>query len=291
MYGIVKEYSEEQGYGYIVECNNTKYISESLKDDTLPKYHFKKSDVDENNTYIRFGLPVIFTPQRDETGKLFATKISDVYNDHRAVLEFYRDPHSLEDYIFNDDGTYEDVYASKPISIYERQHQPQYREDLTKSLTGYLMNKSKPSVPQNMVGEIASMVSNVILASLHLGGSVVQINAQKKLATLNTLSKTYKISLDTILKHLEEEHLLANEQKACCFRFYQEYCTDMTASEKKKFMKQQNKYSLAETTIKTAGGLAGGAMFGYFLKEISKIWSPSYQKTERYRIKNDTKKK
>lgn len=84
---------------------------------------------------------------------------------------------------------------------------------------------------------------------------------------------------------------MANEQKAYCFQFYQEYCTDMTASEKKKFMKQQNKYSLAETTIKTVGGLAGGAMFGYFLKEISKIWSPSYQKTERYRIKNDTKKK
>lgn len=256
----------------------------------MPKYYFNKSDVDENNTYIRFGLPVIFTLQRSESGQLFAVKISDIYNDHDAVLEFYRDPESLNGYYYDeDDDTYEDYYASNPISIYEQQHQPQYRKDLANSLTDYLMNK--PSVPQGEVGEITSMLSNVVLASLHLGGSVIQLNAQKQLNVLNALSKTYKFSLDSILKHLEEEHLLANEQKAYCFQFYQEYCTDMTASEKKKFMKQQNKYSLAETTIKTVGGLAGGAMFGYFLKEISKIWSPSYQKTERYRIKNDTKKK
>ena len=290
MYGIVKEYSEEQKCGYIVPCDNIKYGLKALEDDTLPKYYFNKSDVDENNTYIRFGLPVIFTLQRSEIGQLFAVKISDIYNDHDAVLEFYRDPESLNGYYYDeDDDTYEDYYASNPISIYEQQHQPQYRKDLANSLTDYLMNK--PSVPQGEVGEITSMLSNVVLASLHLGGSVIQLNAQKQLNVLNALSKTYKFSLDSILKHLEEEHLLANEQKAYCFQFYQEYCTDMTASEKKKFMKQQNKYSLAETTIKTVGGLAGGAMFGYFLKEISKIWSPSYQKTERYRIKNDTKKK
>lgn len=290
MYGIVKEYSEEQELGFIIECSNIKYVSEALIDNTLPKYHFKKSDVDENNTYIKYRLPVLFTPQYDETGKRFAVNISDIYNDHHAVLEFYRDPESLDGYIFNDDdGTCEDIYESRPFSIYEQQHQPQYRKDLANSLTDYLMNK--PSVPQGEVGEITSMLSNVVLASLHLGGSVIQLNAQKQLNVLNALSKTYEFSLDSILKHLEEEHLLANEQKAYCFQFYQEYCTDMTASEKKKFMKQQNKYSLAETTIKTVGGLAGGAMFGYFLKEISKIWSPSYQKTERYRIKNDTKKK
>lgn len=287
MYGIVKEYSEEQEAGFIIECSNMIYVSKALNDDTLPKYHFKKSDVDKNNTYIKDGLLVLFTPQCDETGKQFAVKISDIYNNHHAVLEFYRDPHSLDGCYFNDDGTYENFYASKPISIYEQQHQPQYGEDLTNSLTGYLINN--PSVPQNKVSEIASMLSNVIQASLHLGGSVIQLNAQKQLNVLNELSKAYKFSLDSVLKHLEEEHLLANEQKACCFQFYQEYCTDMTASEKKKFMNQQNKYELAETTIKTVGKLVGGAMVIRGLTSLSKIWSPSYQKTERYRIKHEKK--
>ena len=290
MYGIVKEYSEEQKCGYIVPCDNIKYGLKVLKDDTLPKYYFNKSDVDENNTYIRFGLPVIFTLQRTESGQLFAVKISDIYNDHDAVLEFYRDPESLNGYYYDeDDDTYEDYYASNPISIYERQHQPQYRKDLANSLTGYLMNKNKPSVPQGIVGEIASMLSNVVLASLHLGGSVVQLNAQKQLATLNTLSRTYKISLGNILKHLEDEQLLANEQKKLCFEFYRDYCTNMTAPEKIKFMAQQNQHDLAETTIKTVGKLVGGAMAVSSLIELSKIWSPSYQKTERYRIKHDKK--
>lgn len=287
MYGIVKEYSEEQGTGFIIECNNLIDVSKALNDDTLPKYHFKKSDVDENNTYIRYGLPVIFTLQRDETGKLFATKISDVYNDHRAVLEFYRDPTSLEGYIFNDDGTYEDTYESRPFSLYEQQHQSQYRKDLTNSLTGYLMNR--PSVPQGEVGEITSMLSNVVLASLHLGGSVVQLNAQKQLNTLNVLSKTYKFSLDTILKYLEEEHLLANEQKDLCFKFYRDYCTNMTVPEKMKFMTQQNNHDLAKTAIKTVGGVTGVVVITRFLTNLSKIWSPSYQKTERYRIKHEKK--
>ena len=38
MYGIVKEYSEEQKCGYIVPCDNIKYGLKALEDDTLSKY-------------------------------------------------------------------------------------------------------------------------------------------------------------------------------------------------------------------------------------------------------------
>lgn len=279
MLGVIKEYSEEKNHGIIIPYNDEILYSDDLAD-TLPKYHFNNSDLYEKQK-PNPGVVVVFDPQCANTEQQRAINIRYASDDNFPEDEFYDDSSIYDDI----DDPYNFYY--KPLTIRERQHQPQYQENLTSSITKYLMNK--PSVPQNKTDEIASMFSNVILASLKLGGSVVQMKAQKQLDILNTISRDYKISLNSILKYLEKQRLLENEQKALCSEFYQTYCTNMTTPERMKFMAQQNKYELTKKTIGVVGGLGGTALVGHILVNLSKIWSPSYQKTERYRMKHDKK--
>lgn len=233
--------------------------------DTYDEYHFNLSDVVEGLD-ISLGSYVSFDVLNTETGLLCAVNI------HKPSADEYD---LISETVFP-------RYASTPRQL---QEYPWYQKDVTKSLTNYLTKES--SVPHSEVGKIASMLSNLVLASLDLGGTIVQTKAQKQINLLNSLSKTYKVSLNSVLKYLEKQKLLEKEQKELCFKFYRDYCPDMSTPERIKFMLQQNQHEIATKTIKIVGAVTGLAILDHTIVNTAKVLSPSYQKTERYRIKHD----
>ena len=269
MEGIVKKYFTNRGYGFISPYPD----SEEAND-----YYFRIEDV-EDDTKIKPHVLLDFDIINEEKGPRAINITSPSHNEACWASDLGEWDYDKEMYVNNIDTSNINYYQT----LREQQQYPQFRKDIARSIGGYLSTKK---VPEDKITMFAKEISNVILASLDLGNSVIKEKGRTQVGIIKELSEVYKVSIVSILNYLNKHNLIALEQNKSCIQFYEEYCAEMTTAEKIQFRILENNHDLVKEGMKGAIFLGGIGIVGNIVIKASKIWSPSYQKTQQMSIKH-----
>lgn len=159
-----------------------------------------------------------------------------------------------------------------------------------------------PAIPVNQISIIAQAFSNIISNALGLGNTAIQGKFQRDIEIIKEAEEMYGTTLNSALKYLESRNLVKNEQRKICFQFYEDFCTDMTAKQKIKFMILEHEQEIKRVIVIGAVCVVVASIFTIGVcycthtrqaNETIRALANSkhYQKTQRAAMKYASKKK